>query len=264
MDHLSKQQLILLALLVSFVTSLATGIFTVSLMSQAPQGQGVVQTISQVVEKIVTPQNASVSSAVSIEEKIPLAVSIVSKSIVKLRNPDLDKITGLGIVVSKSGVVLADKSIIPDNNRVEVIFSDGSHYPMTVIQSQIKGDIAFLILDLPDKQTLNSQIASNTFIPILFAKFPKLGQSVLTLSGTESSVLGQGIVSKTLLENINPDGSQPALVDTTISASKANLGSPLFNLDGEVIGISTLIFSKNQDTSAFYPIGQLKVAIPKI
>ena len=50
MNDLSKQQLILLALLVSFVTSLATGIFTVSLMSQAPQE--VVQTINNVVERI--------------------------------------------------------------------------------------------------------------------------------------------------------------------------------------------------------------------
>ena len=38
MEHLNKQQLILLTLLISFVTSIATGIVTVSLMDQAPQG----------------------------------------------------------------------------------------------------------------------------------------------------------------------------------------------------------------------------------
>ncbi len=269
MEDLSKHQLILVALLVSFVTSLATGIFTVSLMNQAPKG--VVQTINQVVERIVAPQNASVNDATSpvinAEDRITNAVAQVSKSVVKLRSIGSDTIVGLGLVISKNGIIIADKSTLAQLTGFEAVFADGSHSIMTTIQSQINGDIVFLAPNVT---------ASSTFTPISFARSPKLGQTILTLSGTASHngestsslVLAQGIVSRTLLDNINPDGSQPALIDTSISVSnsgsKTTLGSPLFNLDGEVIGINTQTVSKGSDTATFYPITQLKGAIPKV
>lgn len=256
MDHLSKQQLVLLALLVSFVTSLATGIFTVSLMGQMPKG--VTQTIQQVVERIVTPQDAAVTNSaplvISTEDKVTAAITQVSKSIVKLRSMGSDTVVGLGLIISKNGVIIADKDTLSKLVGFEAVFADGSHSMMTIIQSQINGDVVFLVPNIT---------ATSTFTPISFAHTPKLGQTVLALSGINSPVLSQGIVSRTLLDNINPDGSQPALVDTSIPANKIIPGSPLFNLDGEVIGINTKTVSKDSDTAAFYPIMQLKGAIPK-
>lgn len=263
MDHLSKQQLILLALLVSFVTSLATGIFTVSLMSQAPQG--VVQTINQVVERIVTPQDAAVTSAptVTMEDKTISASATVSDSIVKLRSLDSDKVIGLGLVVSKDGVIIADKSTLSELIGFDALFANGTHMPMTLIQSQNNGDIAFLA-PTADAKISGQKIPPDTFMPISFSKTAKLGQAILVLSGADTPTLSRGIVTKTLLDHINPDGSQPALIDTDVSRSKIFLGSPVFNTDGEVIGINTKTVSKDSETAAFYPLIQLKGAVPKI
>lgn len=94
-DSLSKKQVVLLVLLVSFVTSLVTGIVTVTLMSQAPTP--ITQTIHKVIEKITplesqwtqsgTPSQSAASVAplvVSQEELVVKVVSNVSNAVVSV------------------------------------------------------------------------------------------------------------------------------------------------------------------------------------
>ena len=248
MDHLSKQQLVLVALLVSFVTSLATGIVTVALMDQAPQG--VVHTISQVIQKEIVPQDAAVAGAVPItfQDQTADAVSKASKSIVRLRDRNTSLVAGLGLVMTKAGVILADKSSIAAINSYEAVMLDGSSVPLFVIQSETSGDIAFLAPSTP--------VASSTyFTPISYADAPALGQTVFDIFGTSTPVLGQGIVTSV-------NGSDTFYsVSTNIPASKTNLGSALFDINGNVIGFETTALSQNE-TAAFYPVAQLKSVLP--
>lgn len=258
MNGLTNQQLVLVALLVSFVTSLATGIFTVSLMSQAPQG--VVQTINNVVEHIVAQDNASANGAAAatpLEEKIPSAIARVSRSIVRLAGANSETIAGIGLTVSSKGIVITDKSVIASLGSFQAILADGTHIPMVVIQSQINGDIVFLAPAAGDTGIVFQKIASTTFTPIVFAPTPKLGGSVLSLSGAQPPLLGQGLISR-----IADASSGTPRVDTTILASQVSIGSPLFTLDGEVIGISAASIKNDAGTAGFYPVGQLKVVIP--
>ena len=117
MDHLNKQQLVLLALLLSFVTSIATGIVTVSLVNQAPPA--VTQTINRVVErtieKVVPAQGAAVITRETVVVKSDdAAINSIEKnsaSIVRIKtkidpntagNPSaepLEVFVGLGLVV---------------------------------------------------------------------------------------------------------------------------------------------------------------------
>src|SRR3989344_8951136 len=92
MESLTKTQIVLLVLLVSFVTSLATGIVTVTLVNQAPKP--ITHTISKVVEKLV-PQEVTVKEKTvvfSSEEnlvKIIKSASLAVDSVIATTTGDL-------------------------------------------------------------------------------------------------------------------------------------------------------------------------------
>src|ERR1700754_2442019 len=78
LEHLTKHQIVLLTLLVSFVTSIATGIVTVSLVNQAPSG--VTRTINQIVEHTVekvVPSTQGASAGLGITHTVPEKTVVV-------------------------------------------------------------------------------------------------------------------------------------------------------------------------------------------
>lgn len=101
MEHLNKQHIILLGAFVSFVTSIATAVFTVSLMSQMPQG--VAQTVTNVVEKtiervVTVPADISKSISnkpitVEVKEQLVEAAKVADLSIVGIYRAGNNKVT---------------------------------------------------------------------------------------------------------------------------------------------------------------------------
>jgi len=126
--ELNKTQLILLALLLSFVTSIATGITTVTLMEQAPSSVTVPITriIKQTVEKIVPVDTGPKVQALSEDEKKlledlkaikPLTVSLF------LKGEKEDKILGTGLFLGNNKIVIASLIEAPKEGEVYVVKS---------------------------------------------------------------------------------------------------------------------------------------------
>ncbi len=251
MDHLSKQQLVLLALLVSFMTSLATGIVTVSLMDQAPQG--VTRTVSQVIEKTIEqvspPQSASVGTVtLSVNDQLASAVASVSPSVVKIEDMRAGVVVGLGLVVSAEGTIMTDKSLISPLSSYEALFSDGTTVtlnaaPVNAASPQADGDVVFLTPASP---------STTAFSTITLASSLDLGQTVFSLAGTSTAVLGQGVITD-LSASSSPIG-------TSISADKVVTGSPLFDIRGNIMGIRT----SSLPAGSFEPVAPLLSAMPVI
>jgi len=141
---------------------------------------------------------------------------------------------GSGFVIDAAGLVITNNHVIADANEVTVIFNDGQKLKAEIVGKDQKVDVAVLRVK-PEK-------------PLKAVKFgdsdkARVGDWVLAVGnpfGLGGSVTA-GIVSA---RNRNIDsGPYDNYIQTDASINKGNSGGPLFNLDGEVIGINTAILS---------------------
>jgi hypothetical protein len=244
LEKLNKSQVVLLTLLVSFVTSIATGIVTVALMEQAPPA--ITQTVNRVVERTiekVAPESLVASAAspetVIVRESDLLASAIqrVSPSVVRLFTPGRDEagndaqlFIGLAIVADANGVLIADAGT-PDGT-LTALRSDGVSVPVNVIARPSGSNLIRL-----QAATTNEKNEKISWKPVTFAqKEASLGASVVTIGGRTSVKIGKGVIIGTsAYGNDNPSG----IIETDIPADSFAAGSPLIDADGAVIGIAT-------------------------
>lgn len=254
MEDLNKHQLILLTLLVSFVTSIATGIITFTLLQQAPVE--ITQTINRVVERTiekVTPEEGKpgqvkeiVTTVVSEEDRVLEAIEKNTRSIVRIRGIGLDGgevFLGLGLVVSDSGVVIFDKSIYSGGTGYTVLFSDSKSYSIAKFFPDPNSNLVFAKIGKPSSEKYS-------FYPVKFANVSnlKLGQTVIAVSGRDSNTVAIGRISE-LQKNL--EGGVVKIV-SDILPLRNNAGSPLLNLSGEVVGVG-IPSSATSDTLTFNP-----------
>jgi serine protease Do len=142
--------------------------------------------------------------------------------------------TGSGFVIDPSGIIVTNNHVIADANEITVTFTDGTKLKAELLGKDQKVDVAVLRVK-PEK-------------PLKFVKFAdsdkaRVGDWVLAVGnpfGLGGSVTA-GIVSA---RNRNIDkGPYDNYIQTDAAINKGNSGGPLFNMDGEVIGINTAILS---------------------
>lgn len=249
-EELNKTQIVLLTLLVSFVTSIATGIATVTLVEQAPTD--VTRVINKVVERtieIVKPvQGASVITKettiiVKEEDAITETISLIKESSVEVLAEGGTYLGG-GFVTSGGEFVVTDSALVSTDGSYTISFVDGATTTAYTAQQDERNGVA--ILKLYERRD-----GSN--IPIGNTTNLKLGQSVLLLRESGKSV-ATGIISELEFEkievpliHIGEDGEEIEITgtETFLSRIYTNIGgsvlhgTPLVNLFGEVIGIST-------------------------
>ncbi len=259
MEDLTKHQLILLVLLITFVTSIATGIITFTLLQEAPVE--VTQTINRVVEKtietVVTepgkPEKVVETVVINEEDRVLDSISKNEKSIVRLKTTGADGsevVTGMGVVVSSDGTVMAQEKSYSSLSAFSIVFFDGKSLSIRKVHIDSKNGLVFLKPDVP----INEKYA---FYPATLgdSNLLKIGQTVVALSGKDSNAVSIGrikqlsIDSSKSLENIITD----------IAFTKNFPGSPIISLSGEVVGIESP--TSSAETFTYIPINSFKPAI---
>lgn len=241
-EHLTKHQIVLLTLLVSFVTSIATGIVTVSLMDQAPPS--VTRTINQIVEHTVekvvptvvpTTQGAAAATVttkettvvVKDEDLVADSITAAQKAVIRIVSKNApDQLVARGVIVSDKGIALSDRGSLEPLGTVnfEAILPTGDRVP--AVMRVPTGTTTIAILDL--------QVASSSgkFAPAKLADASKLrlGQSVIRIGGTGADTVGVGVIAKL------PDAHGSLIQASVLSTTP---GSILLTSFGEVIGLVT-------------------------
>ncbi|TSC86495.1 MAG: peptidase S1 and S6 chymotrypsin/Hap [Parcubacteria group bacterium Gr01-1014_8] len=247
-ERLNKSQIVLLTLLVSFVTSIATGIVTVSLMDQAPPS--IAQTVNRVVERTVekmVPSGQAASAAVTTEKTVVVkesdlivrAVESISPSVVRLYATGLDApgdndkevFLGLGVIIAESGTIVTDAAVLPASGSVEIALSTGTRIPVSFVSSDALSGIALL-----QGATSTAEGPVSWKAATLSADKPALGTSVIAISGRGATRIADGIITALPAAEAK---DEEAILETSIPSSSIAYGSPLVNSSGEIEGIST-------------------------
>src|SRR3989338_11222214 len=182
---LNKPQLLLLAVLLSFVTSIATGITTVTLMQQAPASftAPVNRVVRQTIEKIQQVEGKTTVQTVIIKEE-DLVVDAIAKNALSVftitkeaQNEELKTIevsAGRGFAISADGTVVADNNLVPDKG-VYFVKNDSGKFKADFVSID-KAGFSFLKIGAPLDEKNKLSFTVPTFGDL---EKMKIGQKVL-------------------------------------------------------------------------------------
>jgi serine protease Do len=146
---------------------------------------------------------------------------------------------GSGFVVSPDGYILTNNHVIEGADEVNVRLSDQREFKANIVGNDARSDLALLKIDATELPTLKFAKADSL----------KVGQWVLAIGspfGLDYSA-SAGIVSAIgrSIPSERSESSYVPFIQTDVAINPGNSGGPLFNLDGEVVGINSQIYTRS-------------------
>ena len=146
---------------------------------------------------------------------------------------------GSGFIIEEDGYILTNHHVVDGAAEIIVRMSDRSEYTAELIGSDQRSDLALL------------KIEADSDLPVLkMGDFDdvEVGQWVLAIGspfGFDYSVTAGIVSAKGRSLNTRQTGDYVPFIQTDVAINPGNSGGPLFNLDGEVIGINAQIYSNS-------------------
>lgn len=161
--------------------------------------------------------------------------------------------SGSGFVFSNDGYILTNFHVVEDSDSITVSMYDGSSYPAKLIGYDESNDVAVL------------KIEASNLVPVVLGNSDNInvGDSVVAIGnplGELTFSLTSGAISAKDREITMSNGISMRLLQTDCAINSGNSGGALFNLYGEVIGITNAKYSSNSASEA--SIDNIGFAIP--
>ncbi|MBC3374241.1 DegQ family serine endoprotease [Pseudomonas sp. SWRI92] len=142
---------------------------------------------------------------------------------------------GSGFIISPDGYILTNNHVIADADEILVRLADRSELKAKLVGTDPRSDVALLKIEGKDLPVLKLGKSQNL----------KAGQWVVAIGspfGFDHTVT-QGIVSA--IGRSLPNENYVPFIQTDVPINPGNSGGPLFNLDGEVVGINSQIYTRS-------------------
>lgn len=148
---------------------------------------------------------------------------------------------GSGFVYDTQGHIVTNEHVIEGAERIEVAFNDGTKAYAELIGVDITADLAVIKVDVPADRLTPLVLGNSDAVQV--------GQSVVAIGNPFGldSTMTLGIVSslgRTLDGQTAPGGGTfvaPDIIQTDAAINPGNSGGPLFNLNGEIVGVNKAI-----------------------
>ncbi|MEI6335533.1 MAG: DegQ family serine endoprotease [Methylococcaceae bacterium] len=220
-------------------------LFNQNVLAQLPDFTEMVKANGVAVVNISTTQKAPPEAVAQKEQPMPEGMPPEMEELFKhfFNNPDGGgngggggdtQSLGSGFIISKDGYLLTNHHVVKDADEIIVKFSDRRELIAKLIGSDARTDVAVLKVEATD-------------LPAVTIGDPnklQVGEWVLAIGspfGFEQSVTA-GIVSAK--GRSLPGGNYVPFIQTDVAINPGNSGGPLFNMDGQVVGINSQIYSR--------------------
>lgn len=149
---------------------------------------------------------------------------------------------GSGFVISSDGYIVTNYHVIEGASTIKVTFYDGTEYAATLVGGEANNDVAVLKIDA---EGLRPVIIGDSDALHVGQTVSAIGNPLGELTFSQSA----GVISAKDRAVTMSDGTTINMLQTDCTINSGNSGGPLFNLYGEVIGITSAKYSNNGDST---------------
>lgn len=183
------------------------------------------------------------SAAQVYQQNVNAVVYIESKAVVNYYGREAEATSsGSGFIISSDGYVLTNYHVVENTKQLTVKTYSGDSYDATLVGYDASSDVAVLKIDGTDLPSV--KIGDSDSVNVgdqVVAIGNPLGELTSTLTGGYVSAKGRTITTENTLTN---------MIQTDAAINSGNSGGPLFNMNGEVIGITSAKYSGSSSSGA--------------
>ncbi|MGC8855912.1 MAG: S1C family serine protease, partial [Anaerolineae bacterium] len=159
------------------------------------------------------------------------------------RTPD-SQVSGSGVIISPDGYIVTNNHVVEDTSELSVILSNGKQIPAKIVSTDVYADLAVLKAD--DEMPAVAPFGNSDNL--------KPGETVIAIGsplGQFRNTVTVGVISATGRTLDTGQGYfMEDLIQTDAAINQGNSGGPLVNLNGEIVGINTMIVRGGFGSSA--------------
>ena len=150
--------------------------------------------------------------------------------------------SGSGFILTEDGYVVTNYHVVEGAASVDVVLHDGASYPASLVGQDSTNDLAVLKVEASGLDAAELGSSDNLIV----------GDQVVAIGnplGELTSTLTVGYVSAKE-RTIDTDGTVITMIQTDAAINSGNSGGPLFNMKGQVVGITTAKYSGSSSSGA--------------